>query len=390
MATGQDVDEAAPLMGDDHHAGRWLRPAADASLRLLIVGVAVAATFYVAAQLRLVVLPSMLALVMATLLHPPVAHLKSRGIPDGVAALVVLVVALSLVAAVAALILPRAIADFDDLNVSIAGGIDVLQRLLTDGALGVSEDQLREWLDRAEQELRDNAGRITRGAVSGAVLVVEVVAGLVLALVLLFFLLKDGERIWAWIVDLVPPAYRADARSIGERGWATLGGYLRGVTLVALFDAVFIALALVIVGVPLVLPLGVLTFVGAYVPIVGAFVAGLAAVLVALVALGPVAALVVAAAVFAVQQIESNFFQPVVVGRSVRVHPVVILLAVTAGAVLGGILGAIVATPVVAVSAAILRYLRFERREAAPSGDENHGRTSRTDAVFAPCARRPH
>jgi predicted PurR-regulated permease PerM len=182
-----------------------------------------------------------------------------------------------------------------------------------------------------------------------------------LALVLLFFLLKDGERIWGWVIDLVPSGHRDDARAIGDRAWATLGGYLRGVTLVALFDAVFIALTLIVVGVPFVLPLALLTFIGAYVPIVGAFVAGLAAVLVALVALGTQAALVVAAAVVVVQQVESNFFQPVVMGRTVRVHPVAILLAVTAGGVVGGIIGAIIATPIVGVAAAVLRYLRFER-----------------------------
>lgn len=331
-----------------------------------------------AAQLRLVVLPALLALVLTTLLHPPVARLRRRGVPDAAAAAVVLGGALLLVAAAVALIVPRAVADLDDLGVSIAGGIDVL-----------SDERLSGWADRAEQELRDNAGRITRGAVSGAVLAVEVVAGLALALVVLFFLLKDGERIWAWIVDLVPAQHRVDARAIGERTWTTLGGYLRGVTLVALFDAAFIALALVIVGVPLVLPLALLTFAGAYIPIAGAFAAGLAAVLVALVALGPVAALVIAAAVFAVQQIESNVFQPVVVGRSVRLHPVVILLAVTAGGVLGGIIGAIVATPLAAVGAAVLRYVRFERDATASGAGRPSGRHGLPDAVFAPWARRP-
>ena len=272
-----------------------------------------------------------------------------------------LLTALLVLAGVLAVVVPPAAGELDDLDVTISGGVEVVQRWLSDGVLGFSGDQVAAWLEQVERQVRDNAADLARGAVTGATLVAEVLVGLSLAVVLLFFLLKDGEDIWAWLCDLFPARHRTDVHDIGASVWATLGGYLRGVTLVALFDAVFIGLALVIAGVPLVVPLVVLTFLGAYVPIVGALVAGLAAVLVALVAVGPVGAIVVALAVLIVQQVESNVFQPVVVGRSVRVHPVGILLGVTAGAVLAGIVGAIVAMPAVAVCAAVLRYLRFER-----------------------------
>jgi predicted PurR-regulated permease PerM len=338
-----------------------LQSLADACLRLLVVGAAVVAALYVAAQLRLVVLPVALALVLATLLHPPTRALTDRGVPSGLAAFGVLITALLALAGAVALIVPPAAQELDDLDVTIAGGIELVQRWLSDGVLGFSGDQVATWFERAEEQVRDNAADLARGAVSGATLLVELLVGLSLAVVLLFFLLKDGERIWAWLRDLFPARHRTDVQHLGAGMWAALGGYLRGVTLVAAFDAVFIGLALVIVGVPLVVPLVLLTFVGAYIPIVGAFVAGIAAVLVALAAVGPVAAVVIALAVLVVQQIESNFFQPVVVGRSVRVHPVGILLGVTAGAVLAGVVGAIIATPVVAVCAAALRYLRFER-----------------------------
>jgi len=267
-------------------------------------------------------------------------------------------------AAVLAIVLPQTVGELAALDLGVTGGIDVVQRWLTEGPLGASEAQVNAWVDRAEQEVRDNAGQLTRGVVTGATVAAELLTGLLLAVVVLFFLLKDGRRIWAWLLDLLPAGRRRDAREIGERAWTTLGGYLRGVTLVALFDAVFIGLALLLIGVPLVLPLAVLTFVGAFVPIVGAFVAGIAAVLVALVALGPVSALLVGVAVIVVQQLEGNFFQPVVVGRSVNLHPIVILLAVTAGTVVAGIVGAVVATPLVAVGAAALRYVRFERSVA--------------------------
>jgi len=148
--------------------------------------------------------------------------------------------------------------------------------------------------------------------------------------------------------------------------------FLRGQTIVALFDAVFIGLALVLIGVPLVLPLALLTFFGAYVPILGATVAGSAAALVALFAEGPVAALLVIAAILAVQQIEGNVLQPYVVGRSVHVHPVAILLGITAGGVLAGIIGVMVAGPAVAVGGALLRFLRDEPGADASAPASGH------------------
>jgi putative heme transporter len=343
---------------------RALRTLADACLRILVIAVTAIAVLYVAGVLRLVVLPLALAVVLATLLHAPARWLRARGLPDAAAALAVVLGALVIACAAVVVVVPPAASELDELDVSVSSGIAEVQRWASDGVLGVSGDEVSTWLERAEQQVRDNAGGIARGAVTGATLLVELLAGLALTVVLLFFVVKDGERIWTWVRDLAPRAQRDDVQAIGERVWATLGGYLRGVTLVALFDAVFIALALVVIGVPLVLPLALLTFVGAYVPIVGAFVAGIAAVLVALVALGPGATIAVAVAVLIVQQVESNVFQPVVIGRSVRVHPVAILLGVTAGGVLGGIVGAIVATPVIAVLAAVLRYLRFEREPA--------------------------
>jgi len=194
-------------------------------------------------------------------------------------------------------------------------------------------------------------------------LLTEIIAGVVIAIVVLFFFLKDGDRIWSWICGLVAPEHRDAVNEMGSRSWRTLGAFLRGQSLVALFDAVFIGLALVIVGTPLVLPLVVITFFGAFIPIIGAFLAGAAAVLVALVFQGLTEALIVLAAIVVVQQIESNIFAPVIVGRSVRVHPLAILLGVTIGVTVGGIIGALVAAPLVAVAATILAYLR-ERADA--------------------------
>lgn len=233
---------------------------------------------------------------------------------------------------------------------------------LLGGPGNATERGLDDYLDSAAAQLEENAEAVAGGLFSGALLLLEVVIGLALALVLTFFFLKDGERIWDWTVGVSPAGARADLAEIGRRSWRTLGGYLRGVTLVALFDAVFIGLALVVLGVPAALPLAVLTFLGAYVPIAGAVLTGAGAVVVALAADGLVTAGLVAAAVLVVQQIESNLLHPVVVGRAVALHPVAILLALTTGAVLAGVVGALVAVPLAAVAAQAGGYLR-ERAE---------------------------
>jgi predicted PurR-regulated permease PerM len=185
----------------------------------------------------------------------------------------------------------------------------------------------------------------------------------ILIVVLTFFFVKDGGRLWEWILELFHEDRQPVLREVGERAWTALSAYVQGVFLVATIDAVLIGAALLILGVPVAVPLIVLTFVAAFFPVVGAFVAGAAAVLVALVANGLGAALIILAVIVAVQQLEGNVFYPVVVGRKLQLHPVGILLALTAGGVLAGVVGAFLAVPIAAVTGAVLHYTR-ERREA--------------------------
>jgi putative heme transporter len=352
----------------DSDAIRRLRRVGEACLWVLVIGVTIVAVLWLASLLRVVVLPVILALVLATFLSPPAQLAKRRGWPDGLAALVVVLVALAALVGVGSLVW-SGLDDFDELDVSLSGGVAEIQRWFTEGPLGLSDAQIEEAFERVQEQIQENVGGITAGAITGAVVVIEVIVGLVLALVLLFFFLKDGERMWDWLCSLAPPHMRHHVAELGQRSWTALAGFLRGQTLVAAFDAFFIGLALVILGVPFVVPLVIITFFGAYVPIVGAFVAGLAAVLVALVSEGLITALIVLAAIIAVQQIESNIFEPVIVGRTVRVHPVSILLGVTAGVVLAGIIGAMVAAPIVAVGSAILGYLREQSDESAVAAE---------------------
>jgi predicted PurR-regulated permease PerM len=198
---------------------------------------------------------------------------------------------------------------------------------------------------------------------TGAVLLTKWAAGVVLIVVLCFFFLKDGERLWNWVLELFHEDRQPVLHEVGVRSWSALSSYVQGVFLVASLDAVLIGIAIIAVGVPVALPLIVLTFVAAFFPIIGAFVAGAAAVLVALVANGPAAALVIFVVIVAVQQLEGNVFYPVVVGRKLRLHPVGILLALTAGGVVAGVAGAFLAVPIAAVTSAVLDFTR-ERREA--------------------------
>ena len=336
-----------------------LARAAQVSLQFLLVAGALAVAGYVLVRLRLVVLPLVAAVFLATILMPAVDWLRRR-LPGALAAFVVMLVALALLGGLTALLAPSVVDEFGDLGESLREGLGQVGSTLE--RLGFSQAEIDGAIDDALTSLQENVGGIGQGVVTGALFVGELVTGLLLALVLLFFLLKDGHGVWNWIVSLVPDRRRDGLREVGSASWATLGHYLRGVALVALFDAVTIGVALAILGVPLVLPLAVLTFFGAFFPLVGAFTAGLLAALVALVSDGAVTALIVVGVIVAIQQIEGDVIYPVLVGRQIRLHPVAILLVLTAGAVLAGIVGALFAVPAAAVAWTAIQHLRGERR----------------------------
>jgi putative heme transporter len=352
----------------DESVPYWLRIAAAYSWRFLVVAAAVAVVGFVLNELRLVVLPVIVAVLICTVLVPPARWLRRRGVPGLAATFAVLGLSALLLGGIAAGIAPSLTSEFRDLGSDVEGGIDEVSEWLTDGPLNLSDSQVARWRASAERALDENRGALVGGALSGAVVFVEVVAGLLLTIVLVFFFVKDGESIWAKFVGLFPLAKRGHVRALGERSWQTMTAYLRGIALVAFVDTVLIGIALVVLGVPLVVPLMVLTFFGAFFPLVGAFVAGAVAALVALVSEGVVTALIVVAVITIIQQLEGDFLYPVVVGRTLRLHPVAILLALTAGAVVAGVVGAFVAVPVAAVAASIAAYVRETTQESAEAG----------------------
>jgi len=353
-----------------------IRVAAAFAWRLLLLAAAVAVLAHVAATLRLVVVPAVLAVFLAVLLDPLKRRLERTPLPSGAAAAAAMVVFLLVIGGTFALLAPAVVDELDTLQADVEEGARQVLEWAGEGPLNTTDAQIEDVIAGATGRLEDNAGAVSSGVLSGAALVAEVIAGLLLAVILTFFFLKDGGRLWQWVLRRAGQDRRAGMEAIGERIWTTLGLYLRGVLIVAAFDAVFIGLALVLVGVPLALPLTVITFIAAFVPIVGAIVAGAAATLVALVSGGLDEALIVLAAVIVIQQLESQLLSPIVIGRAVALHPGVVLVAVTAGAVTFGVIGAAIAAPIAAVIKAATTVLATGNGEVAPPANEAEQKTT--------------
>lgn len=334
------------------------------SAQVLIVLALVVVVGYVGVRLRLVVVPLLIATLVAAALSPVVSWLTRRGLPRLVGVWTALLGLIGLLAA-AGWLVGRAVRNqWDELRESAGQGLVELQDLVIE-RFGIDESQIEAARAGLGEAL--SGSQLQTGAVSGAVAVVEVIVGIFLGIVVLYFLLADGPRIWEFLRDLLPARHHASLDAVADRSVGVLGGYVRGTAIIAFVDAVVIGVALVVLGVPLALPLAVVVFVGAFVPLVGATVAGGLAALVALVANGPVTALIVVAVVVAVNQLEGDLLAPVVLGRSLKLHPLAVLLALSAGTIVAGIVGAILAVPFAAVTWAAFTTVRDRREERAPS-----------------------
>ena len=308
-------------------------------------------------QLALVT-SSVLAALLLTALGAPLARFFRRiGAPAGAAAAGTVLALLALLGGIGMLVWLRTSARITELAPAITVGIDRIRTWLVEGPPGLDPARVESIRNRLVTQLFE----VIPGPVAGATMAVTVVSALLLILFIVFFLLKDGPAMWAWIVERVPAAQRERVDGAGGRAWATISAYVLGVVAVAAVDAALIGLALLIVGVPLWLSLTLLTFFGAFVPYFGAVVSGAAAVLVTLVTDGAADAITILVVVLVVQQIEGNLLQPLIMRRAVHLHPVVTLLAVTSGTLLFGIFGAVVAVPLTAVTHHVVEYLRTHR-----------------------------
>jgi predicted PurR-regulated permease PerM len=344
-----------------------LRKLAAWSWRLLVVLAAAGLLLYLLIQLKVIVVPVIVALFLATLLVPLVHALEARGWKHLPAVLAVFLGAVLLLVAIIAGFVPLISNELDTLRQRADEGVAEVQRYIASRPFGLSEADLNRYLDQARQRFTENSSGLTRGAVAGVTVVGELITGLILSLFLTFFFVKDSERFTRWILDFAGRQRVPHLREIGHRSATAVSGYLRGQATVGAVDAVFIGIGLAILGVPLVVPLAFLTFVAAFLPLVGAVIAGALAALVALVTKGVTTALIVVAITLAVQQLEGHLLAPLLLGRAVSLHPVVIILALAAGSILGGIIGAFLAVPIAAVVTAVGTYLRGDEPIGEPA-----------------------
>lgn len=316
------------------------------SLQVLAVVALLTVAVFALTRLTLVVIPVLMALVVAAAMSPLVRWLRRRGLPSIAATAIALAALVVLLGGVIWLVTSAVVNQWPELRDQAIEGFDELQTYIQNLPFDITEEQIASIRDSLTELLQSDA--VGSGALAGATQTVDFVAGFFIFVVVLFFFLKDGPQIWEFMLRPFEGERYERGRRIGDSTVHTLGGYIRGTAIVAAVDAVAIGLGLVIVGVPLALPLAVLVFLLAFIPLVGATLAGALAALVALVALGPVEALVVLAIVVAVNQLEGNFLQPVVMARTLALHPLVILVALTAGTVLAGLTGAVLAVPIAA------------------------------------------
>jgi putative heme transporter len=362
---GSDVHPST-VSRDDTEIPHGLRIAAAWSWRLLVIGVLAVAIVYILGRLRIVLVPLVIAMLLAALLSPVVRWLLGHRVPRSLAAGLALVGGLVAVAGTLTLVVNQFIDGVPDLAKNASEGIDQIQNWLKTGPLHMSDRQLNSVVESGQQWLDDNSNTLTSGAVATATTIFDIITGLLLVLFATFFFLRDGDRIWRFVTRLIPTRARGQLTDAGEASWLTLVAYVRATVLVAFIDAVGIGLAILILGVPLAFPLAALVFLGAFIPIVGATLSGAVAVLVALVGKGPVTALILIAAVIGVQQLEGHVLQPFIMGRAVAIHPLAVIVAIATGVVLAGIVGALVAVPLVAVLNTGVRRLVEHRREPPP------------------------
>jgi putative heme transporter len=346
----------------------WLATLAAWTWRLLVVLIGAGVLLTLATRLALVTIPVVVALVLSTFCVPPARWLESKGLPRGLAAAIVVIGGLGAFGGLIALLAPAFVEEVQELGPTVQAGLQDLFAF-TERTFGYDEAAIQDLISDGLSQLQEQGGALASGVVTAGAAVIQGITALALAIVLLFFFVKDSEQIVAWMIARTPDAHRGTVRATGRRAWVALSGFVRGTALVALVDAVGIGIGLAILGVPLVLPIAVITFFAGFIPVVGAFIAGLIAVLVALASTGELTTtLLTLGVVVLVQQFESNVLQPVIMRRAVSLHPVVILAALTAGGLLVGVIGAFLAVPVAAVLSAVGNELRL-RHEAAGRGE---------------------
>ncbi len=326
--------------------------------RLIIIAAAGYGIFWLIAYLSVITLPLVIALLLTALASPAVNALTRLGVPRGLAAITMVLGGIAAIALLLTFAGQQVATGAEDLADSTVEGLGKIRDWLKDGPLNASDSQINNYIQSAQDAISEqtNDGALQSvGEIGSAV--GHVFAGFFIVLFSTFFFLADGDRIWAWIVRIAPRAARERVDSSGRVAWISLTQFVRATVIVALVDSIGIMIVAAILGVPFLLALGVLVFLGAFIPLVGATVAGSVAVLVALVDQGPIDALLMLAGVVLVQQIEGHILQPFLMGRWVSLHPLGVILALGCGVIVGGVAGALVAVPLAAAANAVVQHL---------------------------------
>jgi putative heme transporter len=340
-ANVDDASEAASVEPLVRKTAAW-------AWRLLVILTAAVVVLWVSKRLEIIIVPVLLALMISALLVPAVDWMDRRGLPRGAAVAVVLLGGFAILGGILTFVVSQFIVGLPDLTEQVTHSIDNTRRWLIEGPAHLRSEQIDSAGNAAIQALHNNQAKLTSGALSTAATITELVTGAVLVLFTLIFFLYGGRNIWQYVVKIFPIGVRDRVMEAGSAGYGSLIGYVRATFLVALTDAAGVGTGLAIMGVPLALPLASLVFLGAFIPLIGALISGLLAVVVALLAKGIVYALLTLGLLIVINQLEAHLLQPLVMGRAVSIHPLAVVLAIATGGVLAGIPGALLAVPTVA------------------------------------------
>ncbi|GIG28836.1 AI-2E family transporter [Cellulomonas marina] len=348
-----------PVPAPGAPAPQWLQVLAAVSWRLLVVVAAVSLVFYATAQVQLLFVALFLALVFTAVLRPLV-DLLDRVMPRGIATAIGLLAGFAFFAGLVAYVAYSVADQWSALQRQFGQGIEQITDYLEGGSLPfvIDRDQIAEWVANAQVWVQEHSGELASQAAERAGSVVEIFTGLALAIFCAVFFLARGTSMWTWFLNQLPARVRGTWQEAADAGWSTFSGYTRGIVFVALSDGLLALVFLSALQVPLAAPLAVLVFVGAFIPLIGAPLAMVVAMIVALAANGFWAAVVVGLGIAGIGQIEGHVLQPLIMGKQVSLHPVMVAVAVTAGTLTAGILGAVVAVPLVSVAWAIFSRLR--------------------------------
>jgi predicted PurR-regulated permease PerM len=348
-----------------------VRVAAAWSWRLLVIAVGLYVVLLVFSKLSLIAFAVIVALFFTSVLNPLEKRLERLGLHRSASASLVLLAGIIVFGLIAWFVVVQITSHATTLGDQLTKVSDQIRDWLANGPFHLKQADLNSFTDSITNAIKNNQGKLVSGAVSTARTIFEVLGGLALSIFSTFFLLRDGEIIWRWVLRLVPAQARPQIDVAGRRGWLSVSGYVRGQFLIALIHAVTITILLFILRIPLAAALGVLIFLGSFIPILGLTISGALCVGVALLEHGVGAALVVAIAIILLVQAEGHLLQPIIMSRAVHIHPLAVVLAVAAGTTLYGIVGALIAVPLVAFLNAFVHALRDSRPDAVADREKS-------------------